>query len=559
MRVILILLLLLVVSLDVSKNNKYIQAEKMKTSKTILIIIALVAITATDAFSQVQGRFRVGLDVGGLPHIERGFGAVYSADINLGYNIRDNMTIGIRGGYTNRRHLNSSGMISNNLNILGTYTYFFGSLGRIAPFVGGGFGFYYFNTRVNDWLRNSHGREYYPNHYDILVSSGFRQFNQIGGFLTTGVELGRFRIAAQYNLIPASNINVNWRGTYAGHPIDATENIRFRNDYFKLTVGFFIGGGSRRVERLVRENGELRREIEALVQERMREMRIEEVVREREIGENVESTPTQPVIEVVSEIQEIQEIQEVQNVQIAETVHQPEIPVITAAHDVIVLRNGNIINAHVSEITLTEIRYRAAENPLGPIITLAKRDVFSIDFANGTRQIISAPARQGRPQHGSFQQGDFAVGAHLAILTHREIPTTVGFGTRLQYNITDPLRLEGRFTYFSRTERYMGVSGTAYIWVLGMNMHYLFAVTENVTLYPLAGFSVLGGGLRASAGGQTIRQSAGTAFAFNLGGGVDIKLNNRFSINVEPAVMFDVDSGVISFIFIPSVGIMFRF
>ena len=536
----------------------------MKTNKTILIIIALVAITTTDAFSQVQGRFRAGIDAGGFPNINNKVVGTYNID--LGYNIRDNMNIGIRGGVAiHSWRDNNFDTWSQIFNLSGTYTYFFGS-GTIMPFVGGGLGFYFTNTEAGYWYR-----------YEVL---GRSSVGQIGGLLTAGVEFGRFRIAAQYNLIPATNVTLYESPRWSGSGVDVG-NVRVRNSYFALTAGLYLGGGSRRVVRLEREREELRREvealtrereIEALVQERMREMGIEGVVREgeqeREIREDVieehapvsireiaESTPTQPVIEIVSERQEIQEVQ---NVQVAETVHQPEIPVITAAHDVIVLRNGNIINAHVAEITLTEIRYRAAENPHGPIITLAKRDVFSIDFANGTRQIISAPTRQGRPQHDSFQQGDFAIGGHLAIFPESGVPT-FGIGAKIRYNITDPIRLEGAFTYvLPMTVRYMGVDVALSMWNFSANMHYLFAVSENVTLYPLVGFSVLGIVARASAGGQSVRNS-GTFVCFNLGGGIDIKLNNRIALNVEPKLLLNQMDNVLGVSFMPSAGIMYRF
>ena len=53
------------------------------------------------------------------------------------------------------------------------------------------------------------------------------------------------------------------------------------------------------------------------------------------------------------------------------------------ADDIIVLKNGDIINAVVLEITPTEIKYKKASNPNGPIYTIDKTTVLSIKYENG--------------------------------------------------------------------------------------------------------------------------------------------------------------------------------
>lgn len=58
--------------------------------------------------------------------------------------------------------------------------------------------------------------------------------------------------------------------------------------------------------------------------------------------------------------------------------------------DVITLRNGDEIEAKVSEITLTEIKYKKCTNLEGPTISVAKKDVLMIKYANGTKDIITA-------------------------------------------------------------------------------------------------------------------------------------------------------------------------
>ena len=62
---------------------------------------------------------------------------------------------------------------------------------------------------------------------------------------------------------------------------------------------------------------------------------------------------------------------------------------ITNIHDVITLRNGSEIKARVTEVSPTEIRYNRFENLEGPTIVIPRKDVFAINYANGTRDVIN--------------------------------------------------------------------------------------------------------------------------------------------------------------------------
>ena len=59
------------------------------------------------------------------------------------------------------------------------------------------------------------------------------------------------------------------------------------------------------------------------------------------------------------------------------------------AQDLIILRNGNVIEAKVAEISPTEIKYRRFNHLDGPIITIARTDVLSIRYENDTVEIIN--------------------------------------------------------------------------------------------------------------------------------------------------------------------------
>lgn len=55
------------------------------------------------------------------------------------------------------------------------------------------------------------------------------------------------------------------------------------------------------------------------------------------------------------------------------------------AEDIIVMRNGDIINAIVKEIAQTEIKYYKSNRPSGPLYVVDKKDVLAINYSDGTK------------------------------------------------------------------------------------------------------------------------------------------------------------------------------
>lgn len=58
--------------------------------------------------------------------------------------------------------------------------------------------------------------------------------------------------------------------------------------------------------------------------------------------------------------------------------------------DIIALKNGDIIQAIVSDITQTEIKYKKYSNQTGPTYTVDKSDVLSILFSNGEKEVFNS-------------------------------------------------------------------------------------------------------------------------------------------------------------------------
>jgi len=179
------------------------------------VVIALIAINQW-THGQEQNKFRVGLDLGYA--IPDGGGGVLVA-LEPKYNIADNMSIGLRfETAAMAKNVSSDGVsleseLASSTSYFGTFDYYFhNGSSSFAPFVGTGVGY---SSLANIELSVDGFND------EAEVDSKF------GGLLRAGFELGKFRVAASYNLIGKSNI----------------EETEIKNSYFGISLGFFVGGG----------------------------------------------------------------------------------------------------------------------------------------------------------------------------------------------------------------------------------------------------------------------------------------------------------------------------
>jgi outer membrane protein X len=129
------------------------------------------------------------------------------------------------------------------------------------------------------------------------------------------------------------------------------------------------------------------------------------------------------------------------------------------------------------------------------------------------------------------EKGDMAAGGNL-VLGSGDSFTNYGIGAKFQYNVMNPLRLEGSFTYFLKKDYVT-------MWDLSVNGHWLFPIADKITVYPLAGLGILGsrasvpvinlGGFGSYGGGS----ASNSDLALNLGGGADFKLTEKLFFNAE--------------------------
>ncbi|MCL2411328.1 MAG: hypothetical protein FWC97_06760 [Treponema sp.] len=82
---------------------------------------------------------------------------------------------------------------------------------------------------------------------------------------------------------------------------------------------------------------------------------------------------------------------------------------VAAAQDLIVMRNGNIIEARVTEISSAEIRYRRIDFLDGPVFVISAANVHSIRFENGTHQVFNQAPPAGQPQAQTARAVDTAI------------------------------------------------------------------------------------------------------------------------------------------------------
>lgn len=161
-----------------------------------LLLIGFIILGITSISAQEKGKIRAGLDLGG--YFNDDGGVLLSLEVK--YNLTDNSNVGMRfGAKSDPLGGDAANYIS------ATYDYYFhNNNSSRAPFIGAGLGGY---SGVYD-----------------------DKFN-FTGMIRGGVELRKFRISLEYNLIPDTELII---GDFS---------IVYKNSYFGASIGFYVGGG----------------------------------------------------------------------------------------------------------------------------------------------------------------------------------------------------------------------------------------------------------------------------------------------------------------------------
>lgn len=195
---------------------------------SMLLCLFVVSLQA-----QVKGKFRVGGDLG-LTIPTGGFGLAIDV-LDVRYNFLDNLNAGVKlGGAFMLRDVaqisdtKTEATMHLNSNIMLVSDYYFNKgTSSFAPFIGGGIG----SFSIYDIYMQVESNSEYNYQLDEIPSPE----NTFGGALRAGFELGKFRMALEYYIIPETpKYNVDNIMQTAGTSA---------NNYLSLNVGFYFGGG----------------------------------------------------------------------------------------------------------------------------------------------------------------------------------------------------------------------------------------------------------------------------------------------------------------------------
>ena len=194
-----------------------------------LLCVLVTLILMQTAYSQQAGRFRYQMDFGTAVPKDGGIGAVVNLEPQI--LVLDNLAIGMRMGVTGMAKDvvyydipdDYDGELSANVSVSGTANYYFNfGESKVAPYIGAGFGYYALSNVDID------GTDIDEDDVENLEAAF-----AWAPMVRVGVELDKFRIGAEYNFVPSSNLQ-NIGGDVIG---------RATNEYFAFTLGFFVGGG----------------------------------------------------------------------------------------------------------------------------------------------------------------------------------------------------------------------------------------------------------------------------------------------------------------------------
>lgn len=189
----------------------------------------LIMLIMQSSFAQRAGGFRFQMDLGAAIPKDGGIGALvnFEPQILIKNNLAFGLRLGVAGLAKDVTYYNIpddyDGEIAANASISGTLNYYFNKgSNRVAPYIGGGFGYYALsNIDIEDTSITD------DEIGDLEASFAWAPM------VRAGVELGKFRIGAEYNFVPPSDLQ-NVSGQVVGEAI---------NQYFGFTLGFFVGGG----------------------------------------------------------------------------------------------------------------------------------------------------------------------------------------------------------------------------------------------------------------------------------------------------------------------------
>src|SRR6218665_3176204 len=73
------------------------------------------------------------------------------------------------------------------------------------------------------------------------------------------------------------------------------------------------------------------------------------------------------------------------------------------AQDMIVKKDGSILKGKIMEVSEESVKYKKADNPDGPMYTISKENILSINYANGeVEKLDKQPAKKAKSEDDEF-------------------------------------------------------------------------------------------------------------------------------------------------------------
>lgn len=196
--------------------------------KKILLVLVLLSGFTSQVKAQEANKFRFDIRLGyAKPSNNSGSGLLLNLEPK--WTITNRMNVGLRFGIAIYTHgLENGGVTQGSGDTIGasfsyaaTYDYYFHNTGSdFSPFIGGGLGYY---TVTNVLVDDTNLTE------DSYITSN----GKFGGMIRAGFDWGKFRLAAEYNLIGKSDLR-------------DVKNIVIgtsKNGYIGISLGAYFGGG----------------------------------------------------------------------------------------------------------------------------------------------------------------------------------------------------------------------------------------------------------------------------------------------------------------------------
>lgn len=191
--------------------------------KKVVYVLALSLLVSSIGYAQDYKKFRVGIGLGYAAASGYGSGGGVIFTLEPSYRLQDNLSLGLRYEAAAITRGYSQSVTGANFDVagIGSFTlngqYYFGS-GDFRPFAGLGLGLYSL-AAVGGSTSGTSGS------FNATAAE-----SKFGFYPRIGFDFHHFSMSADYNIVPPTKDILGGTG-------------EFKNSYFGIRLGFFIGGG----------------------------------------------------------------------------------------------------------------------------------------------------------------------------------------------------------------------------------------------------------------------------------------------------------------------------